>query len=82
MSLETWWPQLQQNSRDWLVAHNGEVLSQFVLQDIERVLGPIPTKAWWVGEPASDGLTLSDAAADWIEDVANGEVPDPPARTS
>lgn len=82
MSLETWWPQLQQDSRDWLVAHNGEVLDQHILQDIEAVGGPIPSQAWWVGEAAPDGLHLSDAAIDWVEEAANGEVPEPPFGAS
>ncbi|GAA4965110.1 hypothetical protein [Kineococcus glutinatus] len=82
MSLETWWPRLQQDSRDWLIAHNGEALSQHVVQDIERVGGPVPTEAWWLGEVGPDGLRLSDAAVDWIEEAANGEVPEPARGTS
>ncbi len=82
MSLETWWPHLQQDSRDWLVAHNGEVLNQSVLQDIERVGGPIPPQAWWVGETTSEGLHLSDAAIDWVEEAANEELPEAPSGAS
>ncbi|WP_432542914.1 hypothetical protein [Kineococcus sp. SYSU DK002] len=73
MSLETWWPQLQQDSRDWLIAHNGEALTPSVVQNIERVNGPVPAQAWWVGEAGPDGLQLSDAAVDWIEGAANEE---------
>lgn len=77
MTLDTWWPQLQQDSRDWLIAHNGEALSQHVVRDIERVSGPLPAQAWWVGETGPDGVTLTDAAVDWIEEVANDDFPEP-----
>ena len=75
MSLETWWPHVQQTSRDWLIAHNGEELSQPVVQDIERVAGPLPPQAWWLGHVEPDGWQLPDAAVDWIEEVANAETP-------
>ncbi|MEW1959594.1 hypothetical protein [Kineococcus sp. NPDC059986] len=73
MSLEMWWPHLRQDSRDWLIAHNGEELSQPVIHDIQRVAGPVPAQAWWVGHAGRTSLQLSDAAVDWIEEVANGE---------
>lgn len=78
MDLETWWPLLRQDSRDWLTAHNGEPLSRSVAEDITRVAGPFRPGAWWVGEEGPDGLHLSDPAVDWIEGVANGELPGPP----
>ena len=78
MSLEIWWPLLQQESRDWLIANNGDALSTPVLDDIARVGGPVPWDAWWVGENGPNGFYLSDAGIDWIEAVANGEVPEPP----
>ena len=42
MSLETWWPLLQPETRDWLIANNGDALSTPVLDDITRVGGPLP----------------------------------------
>src|SRR5664279_3404193 len=78
MSLEIWWPLLQQESRDWLIANNGDALSTPVLDDIARVGGPVPWDAWWVGENGPNGFYLSDAGIDWIEAVASGEVPEPP----
>ena len=39
MSLHTGWPHLQQDTRDWLIAHNSEALSQSVVHDIEQVAG-------------------------------------------
>jgi len=49
MSLEICWPLLQQESRDWLVANDGDALSTLVLDDLARVGGPVPSGAWWVG---------------------------------
>ena len=34
--------------------------------------------AWWVDRTGADGLYLSDAAVDWIDEVANGETPEEP----
>jgi len=78
MSLEICWPLLQQESRDWLVANNGDALSKLVLDDLARVGGPVPSGAWWVSESGPASFYLSDAGIDWIEAVANGERPDPP----
>jgi len=38
--------------------------------------GAVATDAWWVGENGPTGFHLSDAAIDWIEEVANGETPE------
>src|SRR3954469_13521091 len=80
MSLETWWPQLRQDSRDWLIANNGDSLSRPVLDDIERVGGPVPSDAWWVDDSGPDGFYLPEAGVDWIEEAANGEVRDFPSE--
>ena len=79
MSLEVLWPLLRQESRDWLVAHNGETVSGPVLDDLARVGGPVPSDAWWVGANGPNGVDLSDEGIDWVEAVANGEMPDPPS---
>ena len=78
MSLEAWWPLLPPATRDWLIANNGDRLSASVLDDIAQVGGPPPADAWWVGSNGPNGCYLSDAGMDWIETVANAEVPDPP----
>jgi hypothetical protein len=36
----------------------------------------LATDAWWVGENGPTGFHLSDAAIDWIEEVANRETPE------
>lgn len=73
MSLETWWSAVTPETRDWLLAHNGEPLPVDVVDDITRVSGPVDHDAWWVARRGPDGLELSDAAVDWVEAVANGE---------
>lgn len=72
MSLDALWPLLQPESRDWLIANNGDALIRPVLDDIARVGGPVSPDAWWVGEQGPNGFYLSDAGIDWIEAVANG----------
>ncbi len=75
MSLDEWWPKLQPETRDWLVANNGDVIPPHVRDEIITVAGPITADAWWVGEDSPSGLQLCDAAVDWVEDFANGEDP-------
>lgn len=78
MSLQTWWPRLPQETRDWLIDNNGDALPAFVVEDITRAGGSVATDAWWVGEHGPTGCYLSDAAVDWIDEVANGETPTAP----
>jgi hypothetical protein len=80
MSLETWWFLLRQESRDSLIASNGDALSTAVLDDIVRVSGPLPSDAWWADENGPNGFYLSDAGVDWVEEVANEEVPESPSQ--
>ena len=48
-----------------------------VLAEITRAGGLVRIDAWWVGQDGATGFSLSDAADDWIEEVANGETPAP-----
>ena len=57
------------------IANNGDALSTAVLDDIARVHVSVPSDAWWVGENGPSGFYLSGAGIDWIEAVANGEMP-------
>lgn len=75
MNLQAWWPLLGQESRDWLIAHNGDALSAAVLEDIARVGRAVPPDESWGVERRPDGVFLSDAGVDWIEAVANAETP-------
>ena len=76
MSMEVWWPALPPETQEWLIAHNGEALPASVIQEITRAGGSVTSDAWWVGENDPTGFYLSDAATDWIEEVANGETPE------
>lgn len=77
MSIEAWWPRLPQESRDYLIANNGDVVPDRLVEEIAGVGGPITTDAWWVGQTGPAGFYLSDEAIDWIDEVANGETPLP-----
>jgi hypothetical protein len=77
VDLGAWWPLLEQQSRDRLIAHNGEALSTAVIDDITRVNGSVPSSAWWGLDEGLDGHPLSHAGVDWIGAVANGELPQP-----
>lgn len=78
MSIETWWPRLSQAARDSLIADNGDVVPPHLVAEIVRAGGVITPDARWVGHQRADGFLLSDEAIDWIDAVANGEVPEPP----
>jgi hypothetical protein len=78
MSMEMWWQTLPAATQDWLIAHNGEALPESVTQEITRAGGSLTSDAWWVGQNDSAGFYLSDAAVDWVEEVANGETPEAP----
>ncbi|MGO4585411.1 hypothetical protein AB4Z38_16235 [Arthrobacter sp. 2RAF6] len=78
MSIEHWWPKLKLSTQKWLIENNGDAVSPDVVAEITRVGGVITSDAWWVGENGPSGLYFSDEAVDWIEAVANGEVPERP----
>lgn len=80
MSIEAWWPRLRQQSRDYLIDNNGDVVPPDLVEEIARAGGVITSEAWWVGPNGPDGLFLSDEAIDWIDEIANGETPAPRAE--
>ncbi|TKV25903.1 hypothetical protein FDK12_14610 [Arthrobacter sp. NamB2] len=73
MDLEQWWTRVMPVTREWLAAHNGEALTPEVVADISRAGGLVASDAWWLGQRGPDGVFLSDAAMDWIEEQANGK---------
>ncbi len=40
--------------------------------------GSVGSDAWWVGRNGPTGFYFSDAAIDWVEEVANEELPAAP----
>ena len=77
MSIEVWWPKLRQQSRDYLIANNGDVVPPALVVEITQAGGAITTDAWWVGQSGPTGFYLSDEAIDWVDEVANGETHEP-----
>ncbi|NJC23979.1 hypothetical protein BJ994_003055 [Arthrobacter pigmenti] len=69
MNITGWWPRLDQATRDWLIAHNGEAVPASVLEKISAV-GAAPD-----GTQEDDGFYFADHVVDWIEAVANDEEP-------
>lgn len=80
-SLEQWWPRLPQETRDRLIANNGDALETSVIEDITRAGGSVTPVVWWVGQDGPTNVYLSDQGVHWIEAVSNGEVPVPRADT-
>jgi len=69
MSMEVWWSTLRPETRDWLIAHNGEAVPAAVVEEIARAGGSVTSDAWWVGRNGPTGFYFSDAAIDWVEEV-------------
>jgi hypothetical protein len=78
MDLEQWWPNLSSSDQRWLIEHNGEALPGDIETAIRHAGGSFDPHAWWCASGSGQsGFSLSDAAVDWIEAVANGEAPAP-----
>ena len=60
-----------------LIANNGDVVPPDLVVEIAQAGGVTTTDAWWVGHSGPTGFFLSDEAIDWIDEVANGETPEP-----
>lgn len=60
-------------TKEWLIAGNGDAVSEPVVNDIVAASGVVASDSRWVGESGPDGLFLSDEATDWIGAVANDE---------
>jgi len=73
MRIEQWWPTLQQQTRDWLIANNGDAVPPAVRAEIAEAGGPATSDAWWVTGEDTTGPVMPDEAIDWIEETANEE---------
>lgn len=74
MEIEQWWSKLQQATRDWLIANNGDLVPVPVVDEIKQVGGPDLRDVSEVGQPGY----FSDEVIDWIEAVGNDEAPGSP----
>lgn len=73
MELDEWWNDVMPETRQWLISNNGTALTPEVVADISRAGGLIASDSWWMGERGPEGVFLSDAATDWIEERADNE---------
>ncbi|KQQ67470.1 hypothetical protein [Microbacterium sp. Leaf320] len=73
MSIEEIWPTLAPETREWLIAHNGEPIPTDVASAINGADVSVDPTAGRRG--ATPGIALSDEDVDWIEAVANDEDP-------
>lgn len=88
MDIAQLWPSLSAQTRDWLIANNGDALSSEVLDELVRAHGSAIPDAWWgnQGDQSNQGNPsnpsnpsnptdryLPDDAIDWIEATANEE---------
>ncbi len=72
MDVLTLWPMLSSGTRDWLIEHNGEAVSDEVVAEFVALNGGLDDPDWWSGDTGDD-RRLHDSDVDWIEAVANGE---------
>ena len=63
MNIEEWWPKLTPETREWLIANNGDVIPAHILDELGRA-----------GRDAAT-LQLTDDEIDWIEAIGNDEDP-------
>lgn len=75
MPIAQWWPKLQQQTRDWLIANNGDAVTASVVAEIVEAGGPAAFDTWWVVDEDANGPVMPDEAIDWIEETANAESP-------
>jgi hypothetical protein len=78
MDLRECWSMLSPLEQQWLLEHNGVKLSGQIVTAIRRAGGSFVADSWWAeagGGPS--GFLLTDEAVDWLEAIANGEIPTP-----
>lgn len=74
MIIEAWWLMLRLETRQWLVANNGDAIPPQIVDEIVAAGGPAATDPWWADLDGSPGRSMPDDAVDWIEEAANEEV--------
>lgn len=75
MDIADLWNALGLQTREWLIEHNGEPLNPQVLDEVLAANNGATDPSWWAGESTQGSSQLTDDAIDWIESVANSEVP-------
>jgi hypothetical protein len=46
MTIETWWPRLRSETRQWLTENNGDAVPHPIVDEIAAVGGPTAAGAW------------------------------------
>lgn len=72
-TIEAVWLELRPETREWLIAHNGESVPGNIISEVTRLSGPMAVGTIWVDDPSSASFHFSDEVTDWIEQTANGE---------
>lgn len=75
MTVERWWPKLRPETREWLIANNGDAVPVEVVDEVAAAGGPGPEDSWWARDENPSGPVMPDSAVDWVEEVANQEIP-------
>lgn len=73
MDMSQVWPRLDTSTQTWLTEHNGEPLSDDILNEILTVTAGRRDPSWWAGDSLEGETQLTDEAVDWIDKTANGE---------
>ena len=71
VSIDEWWPKLDESTRGWMIEHNGQPVLPGVLTSVSLVGGTMDAEAWRVGQThGPTGYYLSDDAIRWVADHA------------
>ena len=73
MDMSQIWPRLTAATQTWLVDHNGEPLTDDILDEVLAVTAGHRDPRWWAGESREGETQLTDEAVDWIDETANAE---------
>jgi hypothetical protein len=71
--MEAIWSELTPETREWLIADNGESVPENIISAVTRLGGAVGVATYWVNDPSSASVHFTDAVTDWIEQTANGE---------
>jgi hypothetical protein len=73
MTIELWWPKLRAETRQWLMANNGDAVPTSLMAEIEAAGGPAISDPWWSEQEGSAGRCMPDEATEWIDETANDD---------
>lgn len=71
MGNEQWWSKLEPTTREWLIANNGDAVTERVATEVAAAGGPVAVEQ--AGEGTQPGWFYPDEVVDWVEEIANDE---------